>query len=118
MTKKTDRKERVAAGFQVVFDDGENFMSGPVVDVSESGMYSETVMPPKAGTMVRITPLLPENAGLFEFEGEVVRANEVDLDDHFDRAPGIGVRFIDISDQDRENLRALVEKAVAAGKST
>jgi len=106
-----DRSTRYEMNFEVVFDDGETFMAGPVVNVSETGLYIETTMPPKAGTMVRITPLLPESAGLFEFEAEVVRKNELDLDEHFDRIPGMGVRFVNMTDDEKDHLKALLEKA-------
>lgn len=68
-----DRSPRYSLKLQVVYDDGNAFMSGPVVDISESGVFIETVMPLEPGTEVRLTPLLPEEAGLFEIPGTVVR---------------------------------------------
>ena len=90
-----ERKKRVQLNMEVVYDDGEGFMCGPCIDISESGIFIETVMPLKSTTKVRVIPLLPEKAGMFEFEGEVVRQNEYDLNNHFDRTPGMGIRFID-----------------------
>ena len=95
---------------QIVYDDGNAFMSGPVVDISESGVFIETVMPLEPGTNVRLTPLLPEEVGLFEVGGVVVRKNDYDLDNHFDRTPGMGVRFTEISPDALEAIRKLFER--------
>ncbi len=111
---KDDRSIRYDMKFEVVFDDGEAFMAGPVVNVSETGLYIETTMPPPAGTLVRITPLLPESAGLFEFEAEVVRKNDLDYDEHFDRIPGMGLRFVNMSDDEKSHLKTLLDKAKSA----
>jgi uncharacterized protein (TIGR02266 family) len=106
-----ERSPRYALKLQIVYDDGNAFMSGPVVDISESGVFIETVMPLEPGAKVRLTPLLPEESGLFEISGEVVRKNEYDLDNHFDRTPGMGIRFVDISEDGRAQLRRLFERA-------
>ncbi|MDF1562298.1 MAG: PilZ domain-containing protein [Deltaproteobacteria bacterium] len=91
-----DRKtRRYALRFEVVYDDGEGYMSGPVHDISETGCYIETVMPLAPGKKVLLTPLLEDEAGNFELAGEVVRANEYDLDRIDGETPGMGVRFID-----------------------
>ena len=108
---KEERKTRYAVDFEVVFDDGEGFMSGPLVDISETGCFIETVMPVEPGKKVRITPLVPGESGIFEFEGEVVRKNEYDLDNHFDRIAGMGVRFIDADSEQLAKLRELLEKS-------
>jgi uncharacterized protein (TIGR02266 family) len=105
-----DRSPRYTLKLQIVYDDGNAFMSGPVVDISESGVFLETVMPLDPGAEVRLTPLLPEDAGLFEILGVVVRKNEYDLDNHFDRTPGMGVRFKDVSPESLAQLRRLFEK--------
>ena len=104
------RSPRFSVRFQVVFDDGQSFMSGPVISLSESGMFIETVMPPQPGTPVRITPLLPEHAGLFELEGVVVRKEEYD-GDNIDGAKqgGFGVRFSHISSDAKKQLHTLFE---------
>jgi hypothetical protein len=106
-----ERSPRHHLKFQVVYDDGNAFMSGPVVDISDTGLFIETVMPLEPGTEVRLTPLLPEDVGLFEILGVVVRRQEYDLDNHFDRTPGMGVVFKDITDDARKQLRTLLGKA-------
>ncbi len=105
-----DRSTRYDLKFQIVYDDGNAFMSGAVVDISDTGVFIETVMPLEPGTEVRLTPLLPEEAGLFEIVGVVVRKQEYDLDNFFNRTPGMGLRFKDISEETRALLHAVVMK--------
>ena len=112
MTTSTERKPRFQLKLQIVYDDGQSFMSGPVLDMSETGVFIETVMPLEPGTEVRLTPLLPEEAGLFEIHGVVVRKNEYDLDNHFDRTPGMGIRFVEVSPDQQQ----AIDKLLARGK--
>lgn len=105
-----ERSPRYSLKLQIVYDDGNAFMSGPVVDISDTGVFIETVMPLEPGTEVRLTPLLPEEAGLFEILGVVVRKHEYDLDNHFDRTPGMGVRFRGVTEDAKTQLHLLIEK--------
>lgn len=105
-----DRSPRFQMKLQIVYDDGNAFMSGAVVDISESGVFIETVMPLEPGTEVRLIPLIPEEAGIFEIVGNVVRKLDYDLDNHFDRTPGMGVRFKNITADARSHLKAVLEK--------
>lgn len=107
-----DRKPRFLLKLQIVYDDGQSFMSGPVADMSETGVFIETVMPLEPNTRVRLMPLLPDEDGMFEIEGEVVRKADYDLDNHFDRTPGMGIRFVDVT----PDQRAAVDKLLARGR--
>ena len=107
----TERKPRFQLKLQIVFDDGHSFMSGPVADMSETGVFIETVMPLNPGSRVRLTPLLPNEDGATELDGEVVRKADYDLDNHFDRTPGMGIRFVDVSEEQRAAITALLARA-------
>lgn len=111
-----ERAIRYPLRFPVAYDDGEGFMTGYVVDVSESGLFIETVMPLAEGTRVRITPLLPEKAGLFELEAEVVRAKEYDPEVLMELPPGMGVRFLSLGEEERKNLAQLFAASDVAKK--
>jgi hypothetical protein len=109
-----ERKPRFAVKLQIVYDDGQSFMSGPVLDISETGVFIETVMPLNPGTTVRLTPLLDhDDVSVLELEGEVVRKADYDLDNHFDRTPGMGVTFKNVTDEQRESLRALLSRGTS-----
>lgn len=107
-----ERKPRFQLKLQIVYDDGQSFMSGPVADMSETGVFIETVMPLEPQTRVRLMPLLPDEDGMFELEGVVVRKAEYDLDNHFDRTPGMGIKFVDVT----PDQNAAVEKLLARGR--
>ena len=102
------RKPRVTLKLQIVYDDGQSFMSGPVLDLSESGVFIETVMPLPPGTLVRLTPLTSDTETTLDFEGEVVRKADYDLDNHFDRIPGMGIRFVNVGEEERKTISKLV----------
>ena len=53
-----ERKPRFSLKLQIVYDDGNSFMSGRVIDMSETGVFIETVMPLEPQTQVRLMPLL------------------------------------------------------------
>lgn len=107
-----ERKPRFMLKLQIVYDDGQSFMSGPVADMSETGVFIETVMPLEPQTRVRLMPLLPDEDGMFELEGVVVRKADYDLDNHFDRTPGMGIKFVDVT----ADQNAAVEKLLARGR--
>lgn len=97
--------------FHVVYDDGEGFMTANVYNISHTGVFLETAMPLRPGERVRMTPLLPEPAGLFELDGEVVRAEEYNPERGAERPAGMGVRFVDVSDEQVAQLEALLADA-------
>lgn len=107
----TDRKPRYALQLQIVYDDGKSFMSGPVADMSESGVFIETVMPLPPGTAVTLQPLLPDDEAIPELPGTVVRTADYDLDNHFDRTPGMGIRFGTLDDEQRAAVTRLLTQA-------
>ena len=105
------RKPRFTLKLQIVYDDGQSFMSGPVLDLSETGVFIETVMPLPPGTIVRLMPLVPEDdVAILELDGEVVRKADYDLDNHFDRTPGMGVRFLHVGDLEAKAIAALMAR--------
>lgn len=105
-----ERKVRHQVSFEIVYDDGDGFMSGRVLDISQSGLFLETAMPLEAGTKVRMTPLVPEEVGLFEIEGEVMRTDEYTEERLMTHAPGMGIRFINMSDAEHAELEKLMER--------
>ena len=98
--------------FHVAYDDGEGFMTASVFNISETGVFLETAMPLAAGKRVQLTPLLSESAGLFELDGEIVRAEEAG-DELSGHPAGMAVHFVDMSEGLKTQLRALLAEAEA-----
>ncbi len=93
-------------GLNIIYDTGEGFWSGRVIDMSESGMFIETVHELPVGTKVTLMPDVPDEEQLpFEIHADVVRVHEYDLDNHFDRIPGIAFRISGLSVEHFAQLR-------------
>ena len=98
----------------IIYDTGESFWSGPVVDASETGVFVETVHTLETGSRVTILPevhgdekasdMLP-----FELTAEVVRINEYDLDDKWDETPGIAFLWVDMTDEQKSQVRDFLQ---------
>ena len=90
----------------IIYDTGEGFWSAPVVDVSETGMFVETLHELPIGTRVIIVPDVPEEEQLpFEIKAEVVRAIEEDMDNHYDRTPGLAFSLVGMAVDQIECVR-------------
>jgi len=99
------------ANLNVVYDTGEEFWSGPVVDMSESGLFVETSHELEPGTRVTLTPDVPEDEALpFELEAEVVRVNVYDPDTYSDRVHGIAFRLLNLRPYQYATLSAFLQR--------
>ncbi len=95
--------------FGVVYDTGESFWSGPVLDLSESGLFIETTHELPVGAVVTIIPDVDDAEGLpFEIRAEVVRVQRYDLDAHPDRTPGLALRWVQLSVDQVSKVRAFL----------
>lgn len=104
---------------RIIYDTGEEFWSGPVVDMSESGIFIETMHELPLGTKVTLLPDLPDEQSLpFEIKAEVVRANEYDPDQHWDRTPGLAFRLTGLNLVQFEQLRQFLKAHGVPMRST
>lgn len=111
MTGDQPRAPRYTVGnLRVIYDTGDGFWSAPVVDMSESGLFVETTHELPPGKRVVITFDLTEDEEQlpFEIHGVVARFNEYDLDEHWDRTPGIAFRLEGLSDEHLAQLHAFL----------
>ena len=111
METSKQRAPRFKVGnLRIIYDTGEEFWSGPVTDMSESGIFVETMHELPSGTRVTLLPDLPGNRSLpFEIKAEVVRTTEYDPDEHWDRTPGIAFRLIGLTLIQFEQLRTFLK---------
>ena len=104
-----ERKTRYSLPVRIAYDDGESFMTADVVNISETGVFLETVMPLKPGTRVTLSPLVEDELGVGELTGEVVRKEDHDPDD-ITNVPGMGIRFVDVDEEAIARLREHLEE--------
>ena len=100
------RADRFTVGFRVVWDDGESYFASEVVNISESGVFIETTMNVPVGREVSVIPLV-DGTQLFEVKGKVVRAKE--LSDELDMHPGFGLMFMNLTTDQRAELRRVLD---------
>src|SRR5689334_16215109 len=98
MNDRRPRAQRYRVrGMHIVYDTGEAFWAGAVINHSESGLFIETQHELPTGTRVTLIPDVPDEAALpFELQAEVARVSELDLD-NYDRTPGIAFRLLGLS---------------------
>lgn len=101
----------------IIYDTGDSFWTAPALDVSETGLFIETHHELPLGTRVSIMVDVPEEEKLpFEIFGEVVRVNEYDPDNHFDRTPGMALRWVNMSIEQIRRVRAFLQEHGVAAK--
>lgn len=97
--------ERHHVRFKLVYDDGDSFNAGGVLDVSEGGLFLETALPLPVGTVVRLAPLNDADL-LFEVAARVKRS--VPYDPTSMAPPGMGLEFIDVQADDKKRISDLI----------
>jgi len=106
-TEHKPRAARFSVTFRVVWDDGESYFTGPVSNISETGIFVETTMPLKSGAAVTVIPLV-DDVALFELRGKVTRAVAEDWDNAPDRVVGMGIHWDTITKEQLAELRKMV----------
>jgi len=100
--------KRLPMGAMVTYRlDGQEY-GNLAADVSPTGIFIRTFVPPPVGTCLELTVKLPKEMGGYcvDLEGEVVRV--VDSEDP--RQNGMGVHFNSIHASDPETVRHLVSR--------
>ncbi|HUL01160.1 MAG TPA: PilZ domain-containing protein [Nitrospirota bacterium] len=77
------------------------------VNISEGGIYLRTHAPLPETTLLHLSFTLPSDTGKIKVMGEVVRKTPLEV--QFDTEPGIGLRFIGISEDTRNRIRNFVK---------
>jgi len=98
-------KPRLSVNLDAVWDGDQQRHSALITDLSEGGCYLDTVGEVMSGEIVAFRVLLPDDDWLY-LEGEVR---------HHRHGMGFGVQFVDLNEEQRENLSRLLIIARAAG---
>jgi hypothetical protein len=95
-------KPRLSVSLDAVWDDTHK---ARITDLSELGCYLDTVGEVMQGEIVCFRVLLPEDDWLY-LEGEVK---------HHNLGRGFGVQFVDLNEEQKDNLARLLKIAAASG---
>src|SRR5829696_965074 len=98
-------KPRLSVHLDAVWHGGEEKHSARITDLSEGGCYLDTVGEVLVGEIVAFRVSLPDGDWLY-LEGEVR---------HHRHGRGFGVQFVDLNEEQVENLARLLQIARAAG---
>ena len=120
--RPTEAGQRRAPRFRVpqltaVYDTGEGFWSGRVTDASENGLFVETAHDLPPGTLITVFLQAASEQRLpLEIRAEVVRGIAYDLDENWNRTPGMAFRLLDLSEAEAAEVRRFLEEhGVALG---
>lgn len=95
---------RVLVDLEVDYGDKNNFLFASIRDISATGIFVRTNTPESPGTHLNLRFTPPDAQLPLELEGKVIWANSFRPGDPNNLDPGMGVRFLDLSDQQRVRL--------------
>lgn len=107
LTGEPRQRPRVPVRMRVDFEDHISNKSLVSVNISEGGIYLRTydLLPEK--TLLHLSFSLPLDTSKIKVTGEVVR--NIPLGSQFDTEPGVGIRFVEISEEARDKIRDFVK---------
>jgi uncharacterized protein (TIGR02266 family) len=97
--------QRIAVQLQVVETHEDSTYFQRAGNLSAGGLFLEGTMPHPPGTKVRLRFTLPRDERPIEVNGEIAAPKK-------DEELGMGVRFTDLSDGDRERIERFIEDLV------
>jgi type IV pilus assembly protein PilZ len=96
--------ERVLVDLEVDYGNEENYLFAYIRDISATGIFVRTNSPEPPGTRLNLRFTTPGRRDSFELEGEVIWINPYRPGHSDNLHPGMGIRFIGLTDDDRERL--------------
>lgn len=91
----------------------DTYLFAYVTDISETGIFIRTVTPEKAGTQLNLRFTPPGSGETLEFEGLVAWVCEPGR--FAGIGPGMGIRFVEMSERQRAQLGAFLERYARSG---
>ncbi len=98
---------RVPVKIPVEIEEGTPEKTLTCINISEGGLYLRTVDPLPEGTVLRVKFTLPHDSETIKLAAEVVHT--LPLGTQFEAEPGMGLRFLDISDDTLSRIRNFVQ---------
>jgi type IV pilus assembly protein PilZ len=100
------KHRRYEVSISVDYSDGDHFLFAYIENISEMGIFIRTDDPLPIGTDLALR-FGSDDADRLELDGEVTWVNPVRADGD-NPNPGMGVRFVDLSTEQRERVVELV----------
>jgi len=106
-----DRRQwqRVLVDLEVDYGNQENYLFAYIRDISATGIFVRTNSPEVPGTRLNLRFTPPSADTPLELEGEVIWINPYRPGQPDNLHPGMGIRFIGLSDDDRGRLQDFIK---------
>jgi uncharacterized protein (TIGR02266 family) len=101
--------QRHAARFQVGFSSNKAFVLEYAENISAGGVFVHTEQPPEMDAIVTVSLHLPGNDVAVEAKGVIVHRVSKEEAAELGKSPGMGVQFVDSSDEVREAIDRAIE---------
>jgi uncharacterized protein (TIGR02266 family) len=115
MIADSDRRRapRVLVDLEVDYALEENYLFAYITDISATGIFVRTTTPEPPGTHLNLrfqVPTEENQSAKIEVEGEVIWINPYRPGAPDNLHPGMGVRFVDLDDEVRDQLVELMRR--------
>lgn len=104
------KHHRLPLKFKVDWKSEGHFLFENATNISEHGIFIETNEPMPPGTPVELQFTLPNTSKKIEVRGQVIWVNPVRKPTDLNHNPGMGVRFENLNEIDRDTILALVKR--------
>jgi type IV pilus assembly protein PilZ len=109
-TRGAERREwkRVLVDLEVDYGNEDNYLFAYIRDISATGIFVRTNNPEKPGTHLNLR-FTPTGGEPLELEGEVIWINAYRPGHTDNLHPGMGIRFLELTRDQRRELASLVK---------
>jgi CheY-like chemotaxis protein/Tfp pilus assembly protein PilZ len=98
---------RLATSLKVIMTEGTGVpQTGIATEISEGGLFVRTPDPRSKGATLRVRIVLPQK----EIEAKTVVLYSVTAADEPHKEPGMGMKFVEIANADRETVRRFIKE--------
>jgi type IV pilus assembly protein PilZ len=101
---------RVLVDLEVDYASEDNYLFAYITDISETGIFVRTTSPEQPGTRLNLRFRPDNSSDQLEIEGEVIWVNPFRPGAPDNLHPGMGIRFVDLDDDIRDQLLELVRR--------